>query len=149
MLFNNKKVILKSRPAGFPILENFDIINEEINELEYGQVIIEVIWLSLDPYMRGRMSQAKSYASPIEIGEVITGGAGGQIIESRCPNFEKGNIVEGFTIGWQKYARVSSNNIRKIDPNIAPILNDPVSPIKIFAGYLLYLRKPRHKPDIE
>ena len=111
MLFNNKKVILKSRPAGFPILENFDIINEEINELEYGQVIIEVIWLSLDPYMRGRMSQAKSYASPIEIGEVITGGAVGQIVESRCPKFDVGNIVEGFTIGWQKYARVSSNNI--------------------------------------
>ena len=121
MLFNNVKVILKSRPSGFPKLENFDVVKEKINELEYGQVIIEVIWLSLDPYMRGRMSQAKSYASPIEIGEVITGGAVGQIVESRCPKFDVGNIVEGFTIGWQKYARVSSNNIRKIDPNIAPI----------------------------
>ena len=121
MLYNNLKVILKSRPTGFPIIENFDFIKEEINQLEYGQVIIEVIWLSLDPYMRGRMSQAKSYASPIEIGEVVTGGAVGKIVESKCPKFDIGDIVEGFTIGWQKYARTSSNNIRKIDPNIAPI----------------------------
>jgi len=121
MKYSNLKVILKSRPNGLPILENFDISKEEICELEYGQVIIEVVWLSLDPYMRGRMSQAKSYASPIEIGEVITGGAVGKIVESKCPKFNKGDIVEGFTIGWQKYARISSNNIRKIDPSIAPI----------------------------
>ncbi len=121
MLYNNEKVILKSRPTGFPVLDNFDIVKEDINDLEYGQVIIEVIWLSLDPYMRGRMSQAKSYASPIQIGEVITGGAVGKIVESKCPKFDIGDIVEGFTIGWQKYARISSNNIRKIDPNIAPI----------------------------
>lgn len=121
MIYHNKKITLKSRPVGFPNLENFEIKEEEINKLEYGEVIIEVIWLSLDPYMRGRMSEAKSYALPIEIGEVITGGAVGEIIESKCPKFNKGDIVEGFTIGWQKYSKMSTNTIRKIDPNIAPI----------------------------
>ncbi|MAJ23962.1 MAG: NADP-dependent oxidoreductase [Rickettsiales bacterium] len=120
-MYENKKIILKSRPEGYPKLENFEIKNEKINNLEYGEVIIEVIWLSLDPYMRGRMSKAKSYALPIKIGEVITGGAVGKVLESKCPRFNKNDIVEGFTIGWQKYARISTNNIRKINPSIAPI----------------------------
>ena len=118
---NNTKIVLNSRPEGFPTLENFKIIEEEINGLEYGQVIVEVIWLSLDPYMRGRMSTAKSYALPIQIGEVITGGAVGKIVESKCPRFNTGDIIEGFTIGWQKYAKINTNNIRKIDPSLAPI----------------------------
>ena len=75
MLYKNTKIVLKSRPEGFPSIDNFSITEEEISELQYGQVVVEVIWLSLDPYMRGRMSAAKSYALPIEIGEVITGGA--------------------------------------------------------------------------
>lgn len=121
MLYLNEKVILKSRPEGLPELKNFDLKKEEITTLEYGEVIIEVIWLSLDPYMRGRMSEAKSYALPIEIGNVITGGGVGKIIESKCPKFNVGEIVEDFSIGWQKYAKLSTNNIRKINPNIAPI----------------------------
>ena len=67
------------------------------------------------------MSVAKSYALPIQIGEVITGSAVGKIIESKCPKFNLGDIVEGFTIGWQKYAKINTNNIRKIDANLAPI----------------------------
>ena len=70
MLYKNIKIVLKSRPEGFPSIDNFSVIEEEISELQYGQVVVEVIWLSLDPYMRGRMSAAKSYALPIEIGEV-------------------------------------------------------------------------------
>ena len=85
MLYKNTKIVLNSRPEGYPSVENFNIVEENINELQYGQVIVEVIWLSLDPYMRGRMSAAKSYALPIQIGEVITGGAVGQIVESKCP----------------------------------------------------------------
>ena len=121
MLYKNTKIVLKSRPEGFPSIDNFSITEEEISDLQYGQVVVEVIWLSLDPYMRGRMSAAKSYALPIEIGEVITGGAVGKIIESKCPKFNVGDIIEGFTIGWQKYAKINTNNIRKIDPSLAPI----------------------------
>ena len=73
--------------------------------LNYGEVLVKILWLSLDPYMRGRMSEAKSYAAPIKIGEVITGGAVGKIIASKCPNIVEGDIVEGFTLGWQEYAK--------------------------------------------
>ena len=67
------------------------------------------------------MSEAKSYASPIKIGEVITGGAVGKVVSSKCPNFKEGDIVEGFTLGWQEYAKVNSKMVRKIDKSLAPI----------------------------
>ena len=121
MNIKNNKIVLKKRPVGFPKLDDFEIVDETITSLNYGEVLIKIYWLSLDPYMRGRMSEAKSYAAPIKIGEVITGGAVGKVIESKCPNFLEGEIVEGFTLGWQKYAKVNSSQIRKIDPNLAPI----------------------------
>ena len=121
MLFKNIQVTLKNRPIGYPKEDDFSIIETEITELNHGEVIVEVIWLSLDPYMRGRMSSAKSYASPISIGEVITGGAVGKIVESKCPNFKVGDIVEGFTIGWQTYCRIVSSKLRKINEQLAPI----------------------------
>ena len=121
MNFVNKKVILKKRPVGFPKLDDFDFHIENINEAKYGEVIIKVLWLSLDPYMRGRMSAAKSYALPIKIGNVITGGAVGEVVLSNCPNFKEGDIVEGFTLGWQEYAKVNSKQVRKVDKNLGPI----------------------------
>ncbi len=121
MNITNKKVVLKNRPDGFPKLDDFEILTEEIPSLNYGEVLVQILWLSLDPYMRGRMSEAKSYAAPIKIGEVITGGAVGKIIASKCPNIAEGDIVEGFTLGWQEYAIIKSSLVRKIDPTIAPI----------------------------
>ena len=121
MNITNKKVVLKNRPNGFPKLDDFEIVTEEIPSLNYGEVLVKILWLSLDPYMRGRMSEAKSYAAPIKIGEVITGGAVGKIIASKCPNIAEGDIVEGFTLGWQEYATIKSSLVRKIDPTIAPI----------------------------
>ena len=121
MNFVNKKVILKKRPVGFPKLDDFDFHIENIKEAKYGEVIIKVIWLSLDPYMRGRMSAAKSYAPPIKIESVITGGAVGEVVLSNCPNFKEGDIVEGFTLGWQEYAKVNSKQVRKVDKNLGPI----------------------------
>ena len=121
MNITNKKVVLKNRPNGFPKLDDFEIVTEEIPSLNYGEVLVKILWLSLDPYMRGRMSEAKSYAAPIKIGEVITGGAVGKIIASKCPNIAEGDIVEGFTLGWQEYANIKSSLVRKIDPTIAPI----------------------------
>ena len=120
-MYTNTKVILKNRPVGYPKEEDFEIVHEKIDYLDNGEVIIEVLWLSLDPYMRGRMSAAKSYAAPLKIGDVITGGAVGKIVESKCPNFSVGNIVEGFSIGWQKFAKVKSHSIRIINPDLAPI----------------------------
>ena len=117
----NNKVILKNRPVGMPNIDNFQLVEEEVSNINYGEVLIKNIWLSLDPYMRGRMSDAKSYAQPIKIGDVITGGAVGEIISSKCEKFKKGDIVEGFSLGWQKYSVISSTLIRKIDPHLAPI----------------------------
>ena len=121
MRYQNKKVILKKRPDGFPKIDDFELVENIIDNIEHGEIIIEVIWLSLDPYMRGRMSETKSYASPIKIGDVITGGAVGKVLQSKCSRFNAGDIVEGFTIGWQKFWKTSTNNIRKINPDIAPI----------------------------
>jgi len=121
MNIKNSKIVLKKRPVGFPKLDDFEIVNETINNINYGEVLIKVIWLSLDPYMRGRMSEAKSYAAPVKIGDVIIGGAVGEVIESKCPNFIKGDIVEGFTLGWQEFAKINSSLVRKIDPSLAPI----------------------------
>ncbi len=119
----NNKIVLTSRPSGMPTEDNFKLVQEPIQTLKIknGEVLIKIIWLSLDPYMRGRMSTAKSYASPIKIGDVVTGGAVGKIILSESNKFNEGDIVEGFTLGWQEYAISNEANIRKIDPSIAPI----------------------------
>ena len=117
----NKQIIMKSRPVGMPQHENFELIESAVPELRHGEVLIKVIWLSLDPYMRGRMSKAKSYAASLNEGDVIMGGAVGKIIESQTPLYKKGDIVEGFSLGWQEYVITNPSNIRKIDPKIAPI----------------------------
>ncbi len=121
MIFKNKKVILKKRPIGFPKIEDFEITKDEIRNVNYGEVVVQILWLSLDPYMRGRMSEAKSYALPIEIGSVITGGAVGKVVFTNCPYYKEGDIVEGFTLGWQEYVRINSNEIRKVDTSLGPV----------------------------
>ncbi len=117
----NKQIIMKTRPVGMPILENFEIQESSIPEIRHGEVLIQILWLSLDPYMRGRMSSAKSYAASLNEGDVIVGGAVGRVIETKSPDYNKGDIVEGFTLGWQEYAIASPSSIRKVDPSLAPI----------------------------
>jgi len=85
-----------------------------------GEVVVKVMFLSVDPYMRGRMSEAKSYAAPVEIGGVMTGGGVGQVVASRHPKYSEGDIVEGMT-GWQEYACLNGRGVRKIDPALAPV----------------------------
>ena len=89
MNFVNKKVILKKRPVGFPKLDDFDFHKENIEEAKYGEVIIKVLWLSLDPYMRGRMNDSMSYAAPTKIGEPMTGETAGIVIKSNSKLFNK------------------------------------------------------------
>ena len=117
----NRQVIMKTRPVGMPVLENFEIIESPIPEIRHGEVLIKILWLSLDPYMRGRMSAAKSYAASLNEGDVIMGGAVGQVVNSNTSQFKEGDIVEGFTLGWQEYAVTTPTTIRKINPNLAPI----------------------------
>ena len=117
----NRQILMKTRPVGMPILENFEIVESNMPEARHGEVLIKILWLSLDPYMRGRMSKAKSYAASINEGDLIVGGAVGEVINSHTPEYKKGDIVEGFTLGWQEYAIANPTSIRKINPDIAPI----------------------------
>jgi len=90
-----------------------------VREPGSGQVLVRVIYLSLDPYMRGRMRDAASYAAPVGIGEVMTGGTVGEVVKSNNPSFKVGDIVEE-RLGWQQYA-IGGPTLRKIDPSLAPI----------------------------
>lgn len=116
----NRQITLASRPVGAPTQDNFKLVETAVPTPERGQVLVRALYLSLDPYMRGRMSDAKSYAPSVKIGEVMTGGAVGRVIDSRHPGFKEGDIVEG-RIGWQDYGLVEGGMLRKVDPDVAPI----------------------------
>ena len=116
----NRRIILAARPIGYPKESDFRLVEESVPEPRDGQVLIRSLWLSLDPYMRGRMRDAPSYAAPVQIGEVMTGGVVGRVVISRNDDYEAGDIVEG-RIGWQDYAVSSGSNIRKVDETLAPI----------------------------
>ena len=116
----NRKIVLASRPTGEATADNFQVIEtEEPDRLDSG-VLLKTLWLSLDPYMRGRMSESKSYAVPVGIGEVMVGGTVSQVLASKLDDFAAGDFVVGYT-GWQEYARSDGSGLRKLDPNLAPI----------------------------
>jgi NADPH-dependent curcumin reductase len=116
----NRQVLLKSRPAGAPRLDNFEVVQRPVPEPGDGEVLMRNRYLSLDPYMRGRMSAAKSYAKPVEVGDPMVGGTVGEIVASRNAKFAAGDTVLGFG-GWQDYAISSGIGLRKLDPAAAPV----------------------------
>ncbi|MSP47918.1 MAG: NADP-dependent oxidoreductase [Alphaproteobacteria bacterium] len=116
----NRRILLASRPTGWPEPANFRLVTEAIPAPGAKEVLVRALWLSVDPYMRGRMSAAKSYTKPVEVGEVMTGGVVGQVVTSLHPAFRPGEIVEG-SLGWQDYAVAEASLLRKIDPGLAPI----------------------------
>jgi NADPH-dependent curcumin reductase CurA len=116
----NRRFLLASRPTGWPEPSNFRLVSEAVPVPGPKEVLVRALWLSVDPYMRGRMSAARSYARPVEIGEVMTGGVVGQVVTSDHPAFKPGDIVEG-SLGWQDYAVADASLLRKIDPKLAPI----------------------------
>ena len=116
---SNRKITLKSRPDGYPELSDFELVEEQIPQPREGEVLIQSLWLSLDPYMRGRMRDAASYAPSVQLGEVMVGGAAGRIIESRTPAYSIGEIVEG-RLGWQEYAVSDGRDLRRVDPALGP-----------------------------
>lgn len=120
MAQENRRIVLASRPVGEPQDSDFRLETGPIPEPGPGQVVARTLWLSLDPYMRGRMSAAKSYAKPVEIGEVMTGGTVGEVVASNDPKFAPGDTVLGMG-GWQDYAVMDASGLRKLDPNQAPV----------------------------
>jgi NADPH-dependent curcumin reductase CurA len=115
-----QRVILVSRPVGEPKASDFRIEDQAIPTPGPGQVLLRTIWLSLDPYMRGRMSDGPSYATPVPIGGVMEGGTVSEVIASDNPGFAKGDIVLS-RAGWQTHALSGGKDLRKVDPSLAPV----------------------------
>ena len=115
-----RQVVLAARPKGAPTPEDFALKETTLPPLADGQVLCRVIYLSLDPYMRGRMDDAKSYAQPVGIGEVMTGGTVGQVVQSRNSRFAEGDFVLAM-FGWISHAISDGKDLRKLDPAQAPI----------------------------
>ncbi len=115
-----RRIVLASRPAGEPTPQNFRTEEGPLPKPGPGQVLLRTLWLSLDPYMRGRMSEGPSYAAPVGIGETMVGGTVNEVIASNNPDFAVGSIVLAHT-GWQTHALSDGKGLRKIDPKLAPI----------------------------
>jgi NADPH-dependent curcumin reductase CurA len=115
-----RRVVLAGRPAGEPTESDFKIEEVPMPEPKHGEVLVKVAYLSLDPYMRGRMRQAASYAANVELGDVMTGGVVGEVVKSNHATFKVGDIVEE-SLGWQEYAIGGGPRMRKVDPSLAPI----------------------------
>jgi len=113
------RILLASRPVGRPEPANFRIEEADIPELADGEVLLEVRYLSLDPYMRGRMSAAKSYAAPVEIGNVMEGGTVAEVVESRNDGFRAGDLVLSYS-GWQTHAVSDGRGLLRLDDWPAP-----------------------------
>lgn len=116
----NRQITLAARPVGYPKESDFKLVETPIPTPEDGQVLVKTIYLSVDPYMRGRMNQRRSYAPNVQIDEVMVGGVIAQIVESKHTDFQIGDIVNA-SIGWQEYGVTQGEGLRKIDPSIAPI----------------------------
>lgn len=117
---DNTRIVLASRPEGRPTPQDFRLGQAAIPAITDGQVLLKTLYLSLDPYMRGRMSAAKSYAAPVEIGQVMEGSTVAEVLESRDPNFAAGDLVLSYS-GWQSHAAVAAKGLRKLDPQAAPV----------------------------
>lgn len=115
----NRKFTLAARPVGMPKESDFKIVPEPLAQLGEGQMLIHIQYLSIDPYMRGRMNGVRTYADPVNIGQMMVGGTVGEVIESRNPDYRVGDIVTGFW-GWQEFAISDGTGLRKIDTDLAP-----------------------------
>jgi NADPH-dependent curcumin reductase CurA len=115
-----QRIVLAKRPEGQPGPDNFRLETVAVPSPGEGEVLLKVLYMSLDPYMRGRMDDAKSYSTPVAIDEQMGGGAVGEVIESRSPHFKPGDIAMGM-FGWGSHGVVPAKELRKIDPDLAPI----------------------------
>ena len=114
------EIHLASRPTGRPTPDNFAVVAVEVPRPEPGQVLVRNLMMSVDPYMRGRMNDVKSYVPPFQIGQPLEGGALGEIVESTVDDLGAGDVVL-HNLGWREYAAVNARHLVKIDPNAAPL----------------------------
>jgi NADPH-dependent curcumin reductase CurA len=116
----NKEIRLASRPTGMPTADNFQFDETEVPPLNDGEVLVRTLYISVDPYLRGRMREGRSYIAPFGVGEVISSGVVGEVVESRSPSFQPGDIVTGM-LGWRLYNVSKADELRKIDARMGPV----------------------------
>jgi hypothetical protein len=116
----NRRIVMAARPEGAPQDGDFRVEETAVPEPGAGELLCRTLYLSLDPYMRGRMAAAKSYAPRVELGEVMAGGAVSEVLRSNLDDFQPGDIVFAYS-GWQDYWTAGAQGLRKVDPGLAPI----------------------------
>ncbi|MBZ5584972.1 MAG: NADP-dependent oxidoreductase [Acidobacteriia bacterium] len=116
----NRQILLAARPVGMPKESDFKLVDSTVPHPASGEALVRALYLSVDPYMRGRIGAHASYAKNIDPGEVMIGGVVGRVTESNDPRLSAGDVVEGM-LGWQEYAVASAKSLRKIDPASVPI----------------------------
>lgn len=116
----NNAIILKSRPKGKATLKNFEITAIDKPEIKEGEILLKTKYVSVDPYLRGRMRDEKSYIEPFEVGKPIESGIIAEVVESQNKNFSKGDFVNGM-LAWKKFQTSNGNGLNKVDSNKAPL----------------------------
>ncbi|MGA2033563.1 MAG: NADP-dependent oxidoreductase, partial [Thermoguttaceae bacterium] len=116
----NRQIVLAARPEGLPKPSDFRLVETPLGEPAEGQFLVKTNYLSVDPYMRGRISEAKSYAEPVQIGQVMVGGTVGTVLQSRHADFPPGEVVVGYW-GWQEYAISDGQGLERFDTPLAPM----------------------------
>jgi NADPH-dependent curcumin reductase CurA len=122
----NHRWLLASYPEGMPVLDNWILDSQPVPDPGPGQILVRSNWLSVDPYMRGRMSPASNYTKGVALGELMQGGGVGEVVASNHPAWKIGDIAESMSVGWQEWAVLSPDlagpaGVNKIDPELAPI----------------------------
>jgi NADPH-dependent curcumin reductase CurA len=138
-------VTLASRPVGFPQESDFAVVEAPVPEPEAGEVLVRIRWVSVDPYQRGRMSSARSYARPLELGDVMTAQAVGEVVESRDGRYAPGDLVVG-QLGWQEHAVARAGSLRRVPAAVEPpsLALHPLGATRVTANFgLLDLGRPR------
>lgn len=116
----NKVIILKSRPKGVPQLSNFKTIDVKISDIKQGELLLKTLFVSVDPYLRGRMSDAESYVPPFELDKPISSGIIAEVIESKNDKFKKGDFISN-RLEWKEYQVSTGVELQKLDPSIQPL----------------------------
>ncbi|MDE1894719.1 MAG: NADP-dependent oxidoreductase [Pseudomonadota bacterium] len=145
-----RAIVLNSRPVGAPTAANFRLRETPLPAPAEGQLLLRTLYLSLDPYMRGRMSDARSYAEPVGIGEVMVGGTVSRVLVSKHPDFREGDLVLGFS-GWQDHALSDGSGLTRLDPRMKqPSLALGVLGMPGFTAYmgLLDIGQPRPRETV-
>jgi len=142
----NRRIVLNSRPVGAPTVENFRLEELAVPVLSAGQVLLRTLFLSLDPYMRGRMSDGPSYAASVAVGDMMVGGTISRVEASRHPDYQQGDLVLGYS-GWQDYACSDGTGLTKLDPHMArPSLSLGLLGMPGFTAYMGLLEIGQPKP---